>query len=56
MKLGNRFCYHNLTEIIGDVVDPRHADVVSLHHADDVELRQTLCKVAEQANLELINS
>ncbi len=31
-------CCHNLAEII--------SDVVRLHHADDIELRRILCKVA----------
>ena len=38
--------YHNLTDIVADVADSRHAYVVRLHHADDVELHRILCKVA----------
>ncbi len=35
----NSIHYQNLVQIVADIVDSRHAD--------DVELRQTLCKVAE---------
>ncbi len=36
-EIRSRYCYDNLTEIIGNVV--------TLHHADDIRLRRILCKV-----------